>query len=91
LATANNVGTHRLIEGGIRSFESHPKCVRALVELYIRALRGSLGIKASKSGVKVIEREESLPQLLRLKQRRIVLQAAEQGAQIPIEFDGMVL
>jgi hypothetical protein len=53
----------------------------------IRTPRGILRIETSKSCIKVVQRDQALPQLLGLKERRIGLQAAKQGVQIVVAFD----
>jgi hypothetical protein len=49
--------------------------------------RGILGVEATESGVKVVQCNQALPQMLGPKEGRIVLQAAEQGVQIMAAFD----
>jgi hypothetical protein len=53
----------------------------------IRTPREILGIEASKSGIQVVQRDQALPQLRRMKEKRIGLQAAEEGVQIVAVFD----
>ena len=53
----------------------------------LRTPRGILGIEASNPGIKVVQRDQALPQLLGLEERRIGLQAAEEGVQIVVAFD----
>ena len=84
---ANNVNKHRLVEFRIGGFESCPERLGTLMNSRIRTPREILEIEASKSGIKVVQRDQALPQLRGLKEKRIGLQAAEEGLQILAVFD----
>src|ERR1700729_3602471 len=87
LSASNNVGADGLVEFRIGGFELCPERLRTLMNSRIRRPRGILGIEASKSGIKIVQRDQALPQSLRMKERRIGLQAAKEGVQIVVVFD----
>jgi hypothetical protein len=90
LATANKLRTYGLVAFCIGGFEPGFEYPRTLKKLRIRNHRGILGIEASKSGIKVIERDQAFKQLLVLKERRIGLQAADQAVKIAVAVDFVV-
>ncbi len=87
MTATNNITAHRLVEFRVRGFESYPECLGTLMQAWIRTSRGILGIEASKSGIKVVQRDQALPQLVGQKERRIGLQSAQEGVQIVAAFD----
>ena len=87
LSASNNVGADGLVEFRIGGFELCPERLRTLMNSRIRRPRGILGIEASKSGIKIVQRDQALPQLPGLEQRNIGLEAAEEGVQIAVTFD----
>jgi len=57
------------------------------MQMCVSTSRETLTVEASKSGIKIVQRDQPLPQLAGLKERRIDLQSTQESMQIGMACD----